>query len=132
MKRRDFVILTCATLAGCAGDSGSNAPMVLKPVSIDAGSAGEYKADGVYDRYRDSGFFVIRHGEKLFAISSICTHRRCEVRAQPDHSFYCKCHGSTFDPDGHVMDGPAVRDLPVLPSEIDGRGHLVIKSIASI
>lgn len=131
MKRREFIILACATVAGCAEQSGSNQQISLKPVSIDAGSATEYANDGVYDRFHDAGFFVVRRGPKLFAISSICTHRHCSLKAQPDHSFYCKCHGSEFDPSGHVTEGPAVRDLPVLPTEIDGRGHLMIKSIAA-
>jgi len=39
MKRREFIILTCATFCGCAEQSGSNQPISLKPVSIDAGSA---------------------------------------------------------------------------------------------
>ena len=131
MKRREFIILTCATFCGCAEQSGSNQPISLKPVSIDAGNAADYASDGVYDRFHDAGFFVVRQGPKLFAISSICTHRRCALKVQPDRSFYCKCHGSEFDASGHVTEGPAVRDLPVLPTEIDGRGHLMIKSIAA-
>jgi Rieske Fe-S protein len=132
MKRREFIILSCAALAGCAGQSGSNVPMSLKPASLDAGSARDYQADGVYDRFHDQGFFVVRRGEKLFAISSICTHRHCSLKSQPDRSFYCKCHGSAFDPDGHVSEGPAILDLPVLPIEVDGRGHLIIKSIVAM
>jgi cytochrome b6-f complex iron-sulfur subunit len=132
MKRREFLILGCAAIAGCAGQSGSNIPVRFQAVSIDAGSSRDYPADGVYDRFHDQGFFVVRRGEKLFAISSICTHRRCALKAQQDQSFYCKCHGSTFDPDGHVTEGPATIDLPVLASEIDGRGHLIVKSVAAM
>lgn len=132
MKRREFIILGCAAIAGCAGQSGSNLPLTFQAVSIDAGSRADYPSDGVYDRFHDQGFFVVRRGEKLFAISSICTHRRCALKAQPDRSFYCKCHGSTFDPDGHVTEGPAIIDLPVLASEIDGRGHLIVKSVTAM
>jgi len=70
--------------------------------TINAGPAAKYAADGVYSRHRDMGFFIVRKGEKLFAISSYCTHRKCKLAAESDRSFYCPCHGSTFDPDGHV------------------------------
>lgn len=133
LNRREFVILTCAgTLAGCSSQrADENAPIRLRPTSIDAGPAKEFDPDGVYDRYVRQGFFVIRRGNNLFALSALCTHRTCRLRAEPDHSFYCKCHGSTFDPSGHVTQGPATRDLPVLPTSIDQRGHLMIEALAA-
>lgn len=129
LNRREFVILSCAMAAGCAG-SAENAPVSLKPVAIDAGPASDYAADGVYDRMRDRGFFIVRKGPSLTALSAICTHRKCKLSAEPDHSFYCKCHGSTFDPDGKVIEGPATRNLPPLPTSIDEHGHLVVLAIA--
>lgn len=129
-NRREFVILTCGVAGGCAaGNSGENAPIVLRPVSFDAGPSSDYATDGVYDRFRSQGFFVIRRGGQLVAISSICTHRACKVRAEPDHSFYCKCHGSTFGPTGKVTEGPATRDLPSLPTTIDASGRLIVLAI---
>ena len=126
LNRREFVVLTCALAAGCASDGGGDGgpPLVAGPV--DAGPAAAYAGDGVYDRFQHQGFFVVRQSEKLFALSSICTHRRCALRAEADRSFYCKCHGSTFSPSGHVTEGPATRDLPVLPSAVDGQGHLIV------
>jgi len=55
----------------------------------------------------------------LFALSSICTHRNCLLTAEPDHSFFCNCHGSTFDENGKVTEGPAKRNLPVLATRED-------------
>ena len=131
MNRRQFVILTCGVVTGCAGDANvsSTRPAVLRAASIDAGPVDQYRADGVYDHHRDQGFFIIRHGAELEAISSMCTHRRCRLQAEPDHSFYCKCHGSTFDPEGKVTEGPAKRDLPVLPTRVDENGHLIILGV---
>ncbi|MGD0616009.1 MAG: Rieske (2Fe-2S) protein, partial [Verrucomicrobiota bacterium] len=80
----------------------------------------------VYDRYLDRGFFIVRSGDKVFALSSSCTHRKCRLSAEPDHSFYCKCHGSTFDPSGKVTKGPARRNLPLLHSMTDGQGRLLV------
>ena len=86
---------------------------------VDAGPLSTYSADGLYEGYRDVGFFIIRKGDKLIALSSNCTHRKCRLKAEKDHSFYCKCHGSTFDPNGKVTQGPATRNLPVFPTTIE-------------
>lgn len=47
----------------------------------------------------------------LSAVSGVCTHMSCRVR--PSGTFLrCPCHGSTFDPDGTVVRGPATLPLP--------------------
>jgi len=48
------------------------------------------------------------------------------LTVERDRSFYCKCHGSTFDPDGHVTEGPARRDLPLLPAYTNEQGQLIV------
>lgn len=128
INRREFVALTCVLAAGCAADGGGGnaAPPALSG-PIDTGPASDYAADGVYDRFRSAGFFIVRQGPKLFAISSICTHRHCPLKPQTDHSFYCKCHGSAFTPDGHVSEGPATRDLAVYKTSVDPNGHLIVQ-----
>ena len=128
MNRRQFLVLTTAAVvgAGCNTENGGSSP-VRKERVVNAGPVGNYAADGVYGRFRDEGFFVVRNGERLFALSAICTHRKCKLLAEPDHSFYCKCHGSTFDPTGHVTEGPARRDLPVLPTSVDENGQLLVR-----
>jgi Rieske Fe-S protein len=130
LNRREFVVLTCAMAAGCASQAGENAPVQLRVVSIDAGPVTDFAADGVYDRFRDRGFFIVRHGQTLEALSAICTHRKCKVKAEPNDSFYCKCHGSRFDPDGRVTEGPATQNLPVLPTSISDNGHLLVHAVA--
>lgn len=95
----------------------------------DAGPALAYHADGVYSQYRDLGFFVISRGGKLSAMSSMCTHRQCKLEAEPDRTFSCPCHGSTFDTAGHVKEGPATRDMPVFATTVDARGHLLVSVV---
>jgi Rieske Fe-S protein len=123
MNRRQFLILaaTCAALTKPTSSYARNAEQ-----SIDAGPLSIYASDGLYDKFRDLGFFVIRKGEKLTALSSYCTHQKCKLKAERDHSFYCRCHGSTFDPGGKVTEGPATRNLPVLPTA-NSQGHLIVK-----
>ena len=131
INRRQFLILTTTTAAcaatGCVAmaDNGGGPEQL-----IDAGPVGNFAADGVYSNFADVGFFVIRKAGKLSALSSICTHRDCKLTAETDRSFYCHCHGSTFDPSGKVTEGPAKRDLPVFPTFTDANGHLIV-SISS-
>lgn len=66
---------------------------------------------------------VVRHGlDKaaayrdadgvLHAVSARCTHLGCLVRFNAaETSWDCPCHGSRFDVDGAVLEGPAVRPL---------------------
>jgi Rieske Fe-S protein len=125
INRREFLLLTAGMIAGCkTANVGSSA---AEGHTVNAGPASNYAADGVYHDFRDEGFFVIRRGDKLFALSSYCTHRKCKLTAELDRSFYCKCHGSTFDPAGHVTEGPAKRDLPMIPVFTNERGELLVK-----
>ena len=122
MNRRQFLILaaTCAAITNPKSAGAHNAEQL-----IDAGPVAKYASDGLYEGFRDLGFFVIRKGDKLTALSSFCTHRKCALKAEHDHTFYCKCHGSTFDPAGEVTEGPATRNLPELSTTIV-KGHLFV------
>ncbi len=62
---------------------------------------------------------VFRDGEGVFAISTVCTHLGCIVKANPK-GFECPCHGSGFARDGTVTKGPAPTALPWL--KVSGSG----------
>jgi Rieske Fe-S protein len=126
LNRRQFVVLTAVTCAGCkTAGRASTGPMISR--TVDAGLDSQYAADGVYDAFRNDGFFIVREGDNLFAISAVCTHRDCKLRAQPDHTFYCKCHGSRFSEEGKVTKGPATRDLPHFEMTAGDDKHLMVK-----
>ncbi len=128
MNRREFLLLAGAAAAGCqAPNPGSQTPQTSQGKRVvDAGPSGRYATEGIYDSFRDQGFFLVRREGKLFALSSLCTHRNCKLKGEQDHTFYCPCHGSTFDPSGHVTEGPAKRDLPVFATEVNSAGHLLV------
>ncbi len=56
---------------------------------------------------------VFRDGEGVYAISTVCTHLGCIVKAS-GAGFDCPCHGSGFEKDGTVRKGPAPKPLPWL------------------
>jgi glycine/D-amino acid oxidase-like deaminating enzyme/nitrite reductase/ring-hydroxylating ferredoxin subunit len=50
--------------------------------------------------------------DALHAVSIRCTHQGCLLRFnRAEKSWDCPCHGSRFDVDGAVLEGPAVRAL---------------------
>ncbi len=55
--------------------------------------------------YRDDG-------GALHVVDTTCPHMGCEVNWNAaERSWDCPCHGSRFDVDGHVLEGPAVSNL---------------------
>ena len=67
---------------------------------------------------------VFRDAEGTWAVSTVCTHLGCIVKANPE-GFECPCHGSRFTADGSVVKGPAPRPLAWLKVSAAG-GKLVI------
>jgi glycine/D-amino acid oxidase-like deaminating enzyme/nitrite reductase/ring-hydroxylating ferredoxin subunit len=89
----------------------------LRAGSIDhlaPGQGGIVKADG-----QTVGAYRAPDGT-VHAVSVDCTHMGCTVKwNSAETSWDCPCHGSRFDCDGAVLDGPAVRPLSQVEVEID-------------
>lgn len=125
--RRQFIEGTllataCGCLASCAG--GPNPPLATTPV--DVGTTADYPRDGHSDRWsRSHGFSLVRDHGKLFAVSTICTHKHCVVKPEKEE-WECPCHGSRFTRAGAVLEGPAKRPLPHLAISLDAAAHIIV------
>ncbi len=73
---------------------------------------------------------LFRDEAGVYAISTICTHLGCIVKAG-EGGFECPCHGSRFGPDGAVVKGPAPTALPWRKVAVSG-GVCVVDEDASV
>lgn len=75
--------------------------------------------------YRESRVAVLRRGESVYALNLVCTHLGCTVNVTPT-GLVCPCHGSSFDRDGNVLEGPADRPLERYQVELEGEQYRVL------
>ena len=70
--------------------------------------------------------FVVRTADGVFALSATCTHLGCLTQYERDQNrIFCPCHGSRYDAEGRVTNGPAPKSLPRLSLTLEG-GELVL------
>lgn len=78
-----------------------------------------------FDLEKEEGKVVIINGDKygtykdkdgkVFVVDITCTHLGCELKFNSfEHSWDCPCHGSRFNYDGTVLNGPALKPLKLL------------------
>lgn len=153
MNRRDFmnwmgvgVIATSlpVAIAACTPEAAEDTatPSAATPTDSPAAStAGEFTAIGTTAALSEQGYLsdettfaepvvVIQdpvNADSLIALSAKCTHAGCAVAWQED-LFACPCHGSKFNPDGSVAEGPA--SAPLTPYAVKVEGDSVLVSAA--
>lgn len=77
----------------------------LKTLEIDSGQ-GTVASDGMTKKG------VYREDDDYYIVSNRCTHMGCSLGWNgSDKTWDCPCHGSRFNYDGKVIEGPAVDDL---------------------
>lgn len=125
---------TLATmLAGCGG-SGADSPTSPSSRAVDLGvSSGRYTGSGVEVAVAGSAltgiggavlvesiagvFLLARTAESTFsAIDAVCSHQSCRVTGADGTAYVCPCHGSRYDRNGRVLNGPATAALRAFPT----------------
>lgn len=49
---------------------------------------------------------------QLHTVDTTCTHMGCELKwNDAEKSWDCPCHGSRFNYEGEIVEGPAINDL---------------------
>lgn len=67
------------------------------------------------------GVVVTQPSKGVFAgFSAVCTHAGCTVSEIVDGTIVCPCHGSRFNLDGSVANGPASRPLDARAVSVRG------------
>ena len=69
--------------------------------------------------------YVHRVERQITVLSAVCPHARCLVSLR-EGGFSCRCHRSSFDGDGRVLDGPSPRPLDALEWKVR-KGHLLVR-----
>lgn len=98
------------------------------PSSFKAGMPAGYEPGQVVERYKnDQGVWLVRTGNTIFALSTICTHLGCTPNwLEGEQKFKCPCHGSGFYKTGINFEGPAPRPLERFKITLADDGQLLV------
>lgn len=67
-------------------------------------------------------------GNTIRAFTSVCTHQGCDVDRFANNRFHCPCHGSQYDVNGNVVNGPAPSPLRAFAVERSGNIVTITKT----
>jgi Rieske Fe-S protein len=143
LTRRSALVAAAAFgLAGCAGSDpappeptsspGGGLPWTASP---GAGSGGTGTVLGPAADVAVGGGKVFKDLEVVVTqptvgqyegFSAVCTHTACIIDTVAEGTINCPCHGSRFNLDGTVANGPAERPLTVRTVRVDG-GQIVLE-----
>ena len=117
-------------------DPGKNPAISIKPTAAGPRDDG-FTVIGTVAEVDDKGSVInkvldvaiIRNpadNSEIIAVNSRCTHQGCTVNWDgAQKRFACPCHGSIFNPDGSVANGPAEEPLAALETKIEENSVLV-------
>jgi cytochrome b6-f complex iron-sulfur subunit len=111
-------------------------PKVLfePPTRFAAGLPLDYP-EGTVRFNREHRAYVIGTQGGVYALSAVCTHLGCITRYHADErAIACPCHGSRYDLEGNVTQGPAPRALQWIEVGVDpaGGGTLIVDTAVPI
>jgi cytochrome b6-f complex iron-sulfur subunit len=132
MERRDFIqksiILTCgiagvsAFLEACQkSNTTPTAPSANFTIDISSSQYSALQKNGGSVYYSASNIIIARDNAGNFiALYDVCPHAGCAVQFDGASKFPCPCHGSLFDENGNVLQGPATSGLKKYSTSLSG------------
>jgi cytochrome b6-f complex iron-sulfur subunit len=134
ISRRQFCAGACqavssatlaTVLAGCSGDSPTspsdraaalavvNGRYTGSVVEVDVAGTPLSAAGGAVLVQSVAGVFLLARLDdtSYSAIDAICSHQSCTVTGADGAAYVCPCHGSRYDRNGRVLQGPATASL---------------------
>jgi len=143
MNRREFITQSCLTCLSAgilpAVLSGCQSAHYASGV-IDATGISIAQSEFVFEKKGQPAIrqFIVIHHEKLefpiylyrindstySALWMRCTHQGSELNASGDH-LYCTSHGSEFDFNGKVKQGPAEKNLRTFKTSVQDEKILI-------
>jgi cytochrome b6-f complex iron-sulfur subunit len=137
LNRREFV--AAVACAACLCGLGNAAHLLADepttgPTTLDVGPKSDYTTDGITTTWMKvpNRVAVIRHDGKIYACTTICTHKGGTLnKAADDESFVCPNHHAMFDIEGNVTHKPAKRPLIRYAISVDGDGHVIVDKSTS-
>ena len=105
---------------GGGGTGGGSDDDVIFTFSLDSSPFDALQTEDAWVLHPDEDYLLLNVGGSIRALTSVCTHSGCAR----DWSFsgkeaQCTCHGSVFDQDGNVVQGPANGALQEFVVEIE-------------
>ena len=143
MDRRAFIRWSAVGWLAFAAAVGGYGTMVLRYLfpnvlfepkqTFRAGYPADYKPDEVSTRWKDQfGVWIVRQDDKLYALSTVCTHLGCTPNWLPNEAkFKCPCHGSGFYKSGINFEGPAPRPLERYRVALADDGQIIVDKTKS-
>ena len=138
MDRRTFLkilVLGWAAFAAVVAGFGTMLVRYLFPnvlfepkQTFTAGFVSDYTVGEVSERFKKKyAVWIVRDSEKLYALSTVCTHLGCTPNWLPnDNKFKCPCHGSGYYKTGVNFEGPAPRPLERFKISLSPDGEIVV------
>jgi cytochrome b6-f complex iron-sulfur subunit len=137
MNRREFVAaVACAACLcglGNAGELLASAPTMAAGAVLDVGLKSDYAADGINTTWMKApnDVAVIRHSGRIYACTTVCTHRGAIVNADNNTGFVCPRHHASYDITGVVTNGPAKKPLSHYGISVNADGHIIVDKSTS-
>jgi Rieske Fe-S protein len=128
-QRRRFlkVLAVSPLMAAC---SGSNSGAAQSFGAVSAGNVSATKV-GTLDIMPNAPAILARDAQGLYAMTITCPHQGCDVEPQSG-ALYCPCHGSRFDSNGKVLQGPANSPLVHFAVSVDAAGNITVDGTAQV